>query len=254
MKLIRYRLKEQVSFGAVVGTAIHCLEAGPWEPVRLGAAIAALEEVELLAPCQPTKIIAVGRNYAAHAAEHGAEVPSEPLLFLKPSSAVVGPGASIVYPHHLSQWVEHEAELAVVIGRRAYQVSRGAASSVVLGYTCANDVTARDLQERDGQWTRSKSFDTFCPIGPWIVTGVEVDDLAIQCRVNGELRQDSRTGAMIFSVDELIAYASAVMSLYPGDIILTGTPDGVGPLVPGELVTVEIGGIGALENRVVSRR
>jgi 2-keto-4-pentenoate hydratase/2-oxohepta-3-ene-1,7-dioic acid hydratase in catechol pathway len=210
--------------------------------------------VDLLAPCEPTKIVAVGRNYAAHAAEDGSEVLAEPLPFLKPPSAVIGPGEAIVYPEHLSQWVEHEAELAVVIGRRARRVSREEALSFVLGYTCGNDLTARDLQRRDGQWSRSKSIDTFCPLGPWIENDLDISDLVIRCVVHGEVRQDGRTRHMVFPVDELIAYVSAVMTLEPGDVLLTGTPAGVGPVLPGDRVTVEIEGIGMLENEVVRLR
>jgi 2-keto-4-pentenoate hydratase/2-oxohepta-3-ene-1,7-dioic acid hydratase in catechol pathway len=214
--------------------------------------VAALDEVQLLAPCEPSKILAVGLNYAAHASEHGFQTPDEPIFFLKPSSAVVGPGAAIVYPGHLSEHVDHEAELAAVIGRRARRVSPSEALGHVLGFTCANDVTARDLQRRDGQWTRSKSFDTFGPLGPWIETDLDVTDLQITCHVNGELRQSSRTSQMLFGVDELIARASAVMTLEPGDVILTGTPDGVNSLNVGDRVTVEIEGIGRLENEVVA--
>lgn len=252
MKLIRYWLDQEAAYGALVGQAVHSLEAAPWDRPPLGPVVASLDEVKLLAPCQPTKIIAVGRNYAAHAAELGDGVPAEPLLFLKPPSSVIGPGAAILYPDHMSRWVDHEAELAVVMGRRARRVRREEAAAFVLGYTCANDVTARDLQRRDEQWTRSKSFDTFCPLGPWIVTGLDVTDVAIRCWVNGGLRQDGRTRDLIFSVDELIAYASAVMTLEPGDVILTGTPAGIGPLLPGDRVTVEVEGIGTLENEVVS--
>jgi 2-keto-4-pentenoate hydratase/2-oxohepta-3-ene-1,7-dioic acid hydratase in catechol pathway len=198
--------------------------------------------------------MAVGLNYAAHAAEHGSEVPSEPLFFLKPPSAVIGPREPIVYPDHLSQRVDHEAELAVVIGRQARLVRREDALGFVLGYTCANDVTARDLQSRDAQWTRSKGFDTFCPLGPWIVPEIDITDRVVRCWVNGVLRQDGRTKDLIFPVDELIAHASAVMTLEPGDVILTGTPSGVGPLLPGDRVTVEIEGIGTLENHVVGSR
>jgi 2-keto-4-pentenoate hydratase/2-oxohepta-3-ene-1,7-dioic acid hydratase in catechol pathway len=206
--------------------------------------------VTLQAPCQPTKIVAVGQNYAAHAAELGSAVPPEPILFLKPPSAVIGPGAAIAYPQHLSEQVDHEAELAVVMGRRAYRVRRDEAERYILGYTCANDVTARDLQRRDGQWTRSKSFDTFCPLGPWIVVGLDTSDLAVRCRVNGELRQDGSTRDMVFGVNELVAAISAVMTLLPGDVILTGTPSGIGPLQPGDRVAVEVEGIGVLENHV----
>ncbi|HFD39875.1 MAG TPA: FAA hydrolase family protein, partial [Anaerolineae bacterium] len=177
-------------------------------------------------------------------------VPDEPLLFLKPPSAVIGPGEAIVYPQHLSRRVEHEAELAVVIGRRARRVPPAEAPAYILGYTCANDVTARDLQRRDGQWTRGKGFDTFCPLGPWIVPGLDPGDLAIRCLVNGQVRQQGRTSQMIFAIADLIAYISAVMTLEPGDVILTGTPSGVGLLQPGDQVTVEIEGIGSLTNPV----
>jgi 2-keto-4-pentenoate hydratase/2-oxohepta-3-ene-1,7-dioic acid hydratase in catechol pathway len=250
-RIIRYQANQAVAYGMVVDRLVHHLSPEPWEVLRPGPVVADLDEVTLLAPCLPSKIIAVGRNYAAHAAEHGAEVPAEPLIFLKPPSAVLGPGQAIVYPEHLSQHVDHEAELAVVIGRRARRVRREEALAYVFGYTCANDVTARDLQQRDGQWTRSKGFDTFCPLGPWIVTELDITDIAVRCRVNAELRQDGRTRDMVFGVDELIAYASAVMTLEPGDLILTGTPAGVGPILPGDRVAVEIEGIGTLENEVV---
>jgi 2-keto-4-pentenoate hydratase/2-oxohepta-3-ene-1,7-dioic acid hydratase in catechol pathway len=250
MRLVRYQVGQEIAYGAVVGQVVHRLEAGLWEP-RLGPAVVAVEEVQLLAPCQPTKIVAVGLNYASHAAEHDMPLPTEPLIFLKPPSAVIGQGAAIVYPHHLSAQVDHEAELAAIIGHRAHRVRREEALTFVLGYTCANDITARDLQRRDGQWTRSKSFDTFCPLGPWIVTDLDVTDLAIRCRVNGLLRQEDRTSQMIFAVDELIAYVSAVMTLEPGDVILTGTPAGVGPLQAGDRVTVEIEEIGTLWNDIV---
>jgi 2-keto-4-pentenoate hydratase/2-oxohepta-3-ene-1,7-dioic acid hydratase in catechol pathway len=250
-RLIRYQANQVVAYGMVVDRLVRHLSSEPWESLRPGPVVAGLEDVTLLAPCLPSKIIAVGRNYAAHAAEHGAEVPAEPLIFLKPASAVIGPQQAIVYPERLSQHVDHEAELAVVIGRRARRVRRVEALAYVLGYTCANDVTARDLQQRDGQWARSKGFDTFCPLGPWIVTDLDITDVAVRCRVNTELRQDGRTRDMVFGVDELIAYASAVMTLEPGDLILTGTPAGVGPMLPGDRVAVEIEGIGILENEVV---
>jgi 2-keto-4-pentenoate hydratase/2-oxohepta-3-ene-1,7-dioic acid hydratase in catechol pathway len=216
--------------------------------------VAGLDEVTLLAPCQPSKIVAVGQNYAAHVAELGSSVPSEPILFLKPPTTVVGPGAAIAYPRHLSEQVDYEAELAVVIGRQAYRVRSENADEYILGYTCANDVTARDLQRRDGQWTRSKGFDTFCPLGPWIVAGLDASDLAVRCRVNGELRQDGSTRDMIFGVKDLVAAISAVMTLLPDDVILTGTPSGIGPLQPGDHVAVEVEGIGVLENHVILQR
>lgn len=213
---------------------------------RLGPA----GEFRLLSPCMPTKILAVGLNYATHAAELGMAVPEEPLFFLKPPSAVIGPGEAIVYPR-LSRQVDYEAELAVVIGRRARRIAREEALAYVLGYTCALDVTARDFQRADGQWTRAKGFDTFCPLGPWIVPDLDPHDLLVECRVNGQVRQRARTSDLIFSVEDLIHRASWVMTLEPGDVLLTGTPSGVGPLQPGDRVEVEIEGIGVLRNSVV---
>ncbi len=253
MRIVRGRWQGEIVTGVVREDVVYRLPDGLRLPIRLGEALAPLSDVTLLAPCKPTKIVAVGRNYAAHAAEHGAEIPKEPLLFLKPPSSVIGPGGVIIYPRHLSQRVEHEAELAVVIGRRARRVSPEEAGSYILGYTCANDVTARDLQRRDGQWTRGKGFDTFCPLGPWIVPDLDPRDLLIRCLVNGEVRQKGRTSRMIFAVPVLIAYISAVMTLEPGDVILTGTPAGVGPLQPGDRVTVEIEGIGSLANTVIAQ-
>jgi 2-keto-4-pentenoate hydratase/2-oxohepta-3-ene-1,7-dioic acid hydratase in catechol pathway len=199
---------------------------------------------------RPSKIVAVGRNYAAHASELGNEIPVEPLIFLKPSSAVVGDGDDVVYPS-ISRRVDHEAELAVVIGRRARDIAASEALGYVRGYTCANDVTARDLQKTDGQWTRAKGFDTFCPIGPATVEGLDPAGLDIVARVNGEVRQQGNTSEMIFDVAALIAFISGVMTLEPGDVILTGTPPGVGPVQRGDLMEVEIAGIGVLRNRVV---
>jgi 2-keto-4-pentenoate hydratase/2-oxohepta-3-ene-1,7-dioic acid hydratase in catechol pathway len=253
MKFVRYRRDQQVAYGLVVDQVVHHLDAEPWGQPLQGPAVSDLADVELLAPCQPTKIVAVGLNYSAHAAEHGHPVPMEPIIFLKPPTTVIGPGAAVVYPDHLSRQVDYEAELAVVMGRRARHVQREEASAFVWGYTCANDVTARDLQQRDGQWTRSKSFDSFCPLGPWVVSELDATDLAIRCLVNGTVRQEGRTSDMIFGVDELVAYVSAVMTLEPGDVIMTGTPAGVGPLQPGDRVTVEIEGIGALENEVIGQ-
>ncbi len=199
----------------------------PWAPT------------ELLCPVEPIKIVCVGRNYAAHAKELGNEVPAEPLLFLKPPSSLAGPGGVIVLPS-ASARVEHESELTVVIGSRTRNVSAADAMKSVFGYTAANDVTARDLQKKDGQWTRAKGFDTFCPVGPWIETDVDPSAVAVRCRVNGALRQDAVTSGMIFDVPTLIAYISGIMTLEPGDIILTGTPEGVSPLAPGDVCEVEI--------------
>ncbi|MFM7597165.1 MAG: fumarylacetoacetate hydrolase family protein [Actinomycetota bacterium] len=206
-------------------------------------------QVRLLAPVLPSKIIAVGKNYAEHAKEMGGDVPAEPMIFLKPSTSVIGPGDTIDLPA-MSQQIEHEAELAIVIGRLCKEVPRERVNDVVLGYTCANDVTARDLQRTDGQWGRAKGFDTFCPLGPWINTDVDPSDLAISCDVDGDVRQESRTSEMVRGVPELVSWISTVMTLLPGDVILTGTPAGVSPIVAGDEVAVTIQGIGTLVNTV----
>ena len=205
-----------------------------------------------LEPVLPSKIVAVGKNYADHAKEMGGQVPTSPLIFLKPSTSIIGPGESIALPWQ-SEKVEHEAELAVVIGRLCSDVPVDRVHEVILGYTCANDVTARDLQHADGQWSRAKGFDTFCPIGPWIETDLDVEDARITCSVDGVLRQAGSTNDMVHDIATLIAYISSIMTLIPGDIILTGTPAGVGPIVAGNNVTVAIEGIGTLTNPVVDR-
>lgn len=207
------------------------------------------EHATLLVPVLPTKIVCVGRNYADHAKELGNEAPSEPILFLKPPSALLAPGGTIVRPA-VSQRVDFEAELAIVIGRVATNVPAARWRDYVRGFTCANDVTARDLQKRDVQFTRGKSFDTFCPIGPCIEDEVDVSDVRITTRVNGDVRQDGRTSQMIFPPPFLLEFISAIMTLMPGDLILTGTPAGVGPMSAGETVEVEVEGIGVLRNAV----
>ena len=199
----------------------------------------------------PVKIIAVGLNYRSHAAELGMPLAGEPVLFMKPPSAVIGPGEGIILPP-ASEQVDFEAELAVVMGGKAHGITAAQAADHILGYACANDVTARDLQRRDGQWTRSKSFDTFCPLGPWVETEAPRSDALVEMLVNGEIRQSARIGDMIFSPLELVAFISSVMTLVPGDVILTGTPPGVGPLKAGDEAVVRIAGIGELRNPVVS--
>jgi 2-keto-4-pentenoate hydratase/2-oxohepta-3-ene-1,7-dioic acid hydratase in catechol pathway len=209
--------------------------------------------VRLLAPVLPSKVVAVGRNYADHAREMGSEPPAEPVLFLKPSTAVVGHGDPIAYPVKLTQRVDYEGELAVIIGRLCREVPAAQAAEVIFGYTCANDVTARDLQARDGQWTRAKGFDTFCPLGPWIETDADPADLGLTTVVNGEVRQQARTSQLLYDVPALVEYVSTVMTLLPGDVLLTGTPAGVGPLEDGDEVSVTIENIGSLRNTVVNR-
>ncbi len=222
-------------------------EGAPWSGVPLASDGRRVrwQTSELRAPVTPTKIVCVGRNYAAHAKELGHEVPSEPLLFLKPPSAILGPGGHVVLPR-ASARVEHEAELGVVIGRRAAHVTAAEALGHVFGYTCVCDVTARDLQRKDVQFTRAKGFDTFCPTGPWIETELDPRDLEIACFVSGALRQRGRTSQMVFPVAALIAAMSEVMTLEPGDLLVTGTPEGVGPLVDGDELRVAIEGLGEL--------
>ncbi|MGB9179043.1 MAG: fumarylacetoacetate hydrolase family protein, partial [Pyrinomonadaceae bacterium] len=212
-----------------------------------------LADVKLVAPVTPSKIVCVGRNYKEHAAELGNKMPEEPLLFLKAPSSIVGDGDEIMLPHISSQ-VEHEGELGVVIGREARRITDETDPlSFVLGYACVNDVTARDLQRRDVQFTRAKSFDTFCPVGPYIVTGIDPLDLQVTTRLNGEIKQQGRTSAMAFNVPFLIRYISHMMTLYPGDLIATGTPAGVSKMADGDTVEVEIEGIGTLKNQVRSQ-
>jgi 2-keto-4-pentenoate hydratase/2-oxohepta-3-ene-1,7-dioic acid hydratase in catechol pathway len=252
MRLIKLRSAGETRWALFEDDGLYWLEGDPFGEWAQGTEVVSLAGVRFLTPCTPTKIVAVGLNYLSHAEEVGASVPREPLFFLKPPSAVLAHGERIVYPAGLSKRVDYEGELAVVIGRRAKGVSPDEALEHVLGYTCANDVTARDLQGRDDQWTRAKGFDTFCPLGPIISTGLEPDDLTIRTRLNGVVRQQDSTRKMIFSVEELISHISAVMTLEAGDVILTGTPAGVGELKPGDRVEVEIEGIGTLANSVVS--
>jgi len=262
VRICRVAVDDDVSFGVVEGvgddgqvtdeTVVALLAGHPVGELVPDGRVLPLADLRLLAPVIPSKVIAVGRNYGAHAKELGNEVPPEPMIFLKPSTSVIGPMESIMLPWQ-SEQVEHEAELAVVIRRLCRDVPAHAADEVIWGYACANDVTARDLQRRDGQWTRAKGFDTFCPIGPWIETDFRVADATIRCTVNSEVRQQAELTEMVFDVPTLIEAVSAVMTLVPGDVILTGTPAGVGPLREGDTVTVAIEGIGSLTNRVADR-
>jgi len=256
MRFIRYQKgNEPPRFGWVLedasGASVGPVEGSPFDDFRRLETAYALEEVRLLAPVLPGKIICVGRNYVEHAKEHNAEVPEVPLLFLKPPSSVIGPGEAIVLPPQ-SQRVEHEAELVIVFSKSGRWIPPEDSLDYVLGYTIGVDVTARDLQRRDGQWTRAKGFDTFCPLGPWIETDFDSADGVITCSVNGEMRQMASTRDMVFSVRQLIAFASSVMTLEPGDVLLTGTPAGVGPLLPGDMIEVTIEGLGTLRNPVVA--
>lgn len=256
MRFIRYIEKNQPArYGWVLSQGDELL-VGPVEgdifsEFRRLEADRPLGAVRLLAPVRPGKIICVGRNYAAHAKEHNAEVPEAPLLFLKPPSAVIGPDDPVILPPQ-SQQVEHEAELTVVIGQRGRWIAPDDVAAHIFGYTIGNDVTARDLQRRDGQWTRSKGFDTFCPLGPWIETDFDPADGVITCHVNGEMRQMGSTRDMVFSVRQLVAFASSVMTLEPGDILMTGTPSGVSPMQAGDVCEVTIEGLGSLRNPIAA--
>ncbi|AKC39719.1 2-hydroxyhepta-2,4-diene-1,7-dioate isomerase [Mycobacteroides chelonae] len=211
-----------------------------------------LADVRLLAPILASKVVAMGKNYAAHAAEMGGAPPESPVIFIKPNTSIIGPGLPIQLPPSASE-VHHEGELAIVIGRPCKDVPASRAAEVILGYTIGNDVSARDHQRADGQWTRAKGHDTFCPLGPWIVTDLDPSDLAIRTEVNGEVRQSSRTSLLLHDVGTIVEWVSAVMTLLPGDVILTGTPEGVGPIVDGDTVSVTIEGIGTLSNPVVRK-
>ena len=249
MRIVRYRGSAGPAWGVVDGDGrVRALD----EPFAVdpGGEVGSLDDLQLLAPAVPSKVICVGRNYADHAAELGNAVPDEPLLFLKPPSSIIGPDAAIHYPS-LSTRVDPEAELVLVIGREAHRVPAERAWEVIGGYTCGNDVTARDIQKSEEQWTRAKGFDTFCPIGPWIETELDPGDLRVTCTVDGEVRQDARTRDLIFPVPYLIEYISRFTRLLPGDLVMTGTPAGIAPIEIGQSVVVEVEGIGRLENRVV---
>jgi 2-keto-4-pentenoate hydratase/2-oxohepta-3-ene-1,7-dioic acid hydratase in catechol pathway len=252
MRFVRYQTSNQLPrFGWLHDDLVGPVDGSPLGEFRRLEATLPLEIVTLLAPIVPGKIVCIGKNYLAHAQEMDSKVPEAPLIFLKPPSAILAPGGTVVLPPQ-SQQVEHEGELAVVIGKTGRWVAPENALSYVFGYTVANDITARDLQRRDGQWTRAKGFDTFCPFGPWIDTDFDASDTLITCHVNGELRQMASTRDMVFGLSQLIAFISSVMTLEPGDLILTGTPAGVGPLVAGDVVEVTIEGLGTLRNPVAA--
>lgn len=250
MKFVRYQHKGQApTYGWLHENMVGPIEGSIYGVYRRLEAILPVDQVRLLSPVEPSKIICIGRNYAEHAKEHGAAVPEIPLIFLKPPSAIISPGDTILLPPQSKQ-VEHEVELGVVIGRRGRWISPAQANNHVLGYTVAIDVTARDLQMKDGQWIRGKGFDTFCPFGPWVDTDFDPADAVITCHVNGTMRQMASTQDMIFKVNQLIAFISSVMTLEPGDLILTGTPSGVSPLVAGDVVEAKIEGLGSIRNPV----
>jgi 2-keto-4-pentenoate hydratase/2-oxohepta-3-ene-1,7-dioic acid hydratase in catechol pathway len=262
MRIARFSVNGDVRYGVVDGAdggddgelAVAEIAGHPFGPaendVKLSGNAYLVADVRLLAPVLPSKVVAIGKNYAEHARETGSEPPPEPLIFLKPSTAVIGPGDIIVRPARLSKRVDFEGELAIVFGRLCRDVPPERVPEVIFGYTCANDVTARDLQASDGQWTRAKGFDTFCPLGPWIETDLDAADVELTTTVNGEVKQDARTSLLVHDIPTLVSYVTAVMTMLPGDVLLTGTPSGIGPLVAGDSVAVSVEGIGTLANRV----
>ena len=253
MRIARYSYEGEVRYGVVEGSEVLELPghpfAAPGQVLTTTGTAHDLDEVRLLAPVIPSKVIGIGKNYADHASEMGGAAPERPLMFLKPTTALIGPDEPIVLPPESAE-VHFEAELALVIGRLCRRVPADQARSGILGYTCANDVTARDLQRADGQWTRAKGFDTFCPLGPWIETDLDPADVTVECEVNGTTTQRASTASLIHDVPALVEAVSAVMTLLPGDVILTGTPAGVGPLATGDEVAVTVSGLGTLVNTV----
>lgn len=268
MKIVRYNLEfddgflpfvGDVSWGVIIDGLLYGLTQAPYLNTVDGHYALdiepdggmSMEDIRFHAPVTPGKIVCVGRNYAAHAAELGNAVPEEPLIFLKPPSALIGPDEPVIYPA-ISERVDHEGELALVIGKRCRNLRPEEADDVIFGYTVANDVTARDLQRKDKQWTRGKGFDTFAPVGPWIDTEFDPAGRQVRCLVNGEVRQEGDTDDFIFSIGQVLAFVTRFMTLEPGDLVLTGTPEGVGPVQPGDVMTVEVEGLGALSNPVVA--
>ncbi|MGA7147719.1 MAG: fumarylacetoacetate hydrolase family protein, partial [Microbacterium sp.] len=264
VRIARFTTGEDPSYGVITGgldelgqldedAVIVALAGDPlYAGIELTGEKVPLDDVRLLAPVIPrSKVLGIGRNYAAHAAELGNDIPAEPLVFLKPNTSVIGPGDPIVYPRATKD-LHFEGELAVVIGRICRDVPAAEAAKVIFGYTVANDVTARDLQKSDGQWARAKGYDTFCPLGPWIETNLDTSNLRVRTTLNGDTKQDGTTADMVFDVPAIIAHVSSFMTLLPGDVILTGTPEGVGPMQVGDAVAVTVAGIGTLVNQVVS--
>lgn len=250
MRIVRVNYKRQPKWGVIKKETVHLLEGTPFGRIKYSEQTAAYNNVKLLSIATPSKIIMVGLNYREHAKELGLKIPKEPVLFLKPPTSIVAPGENIVYPNGVKR-LDYEAELAFIVKKTARNIQEKKAGEYILGYTCCNDVTARDLQKKDGQWTRAKSFDTFCPLGPHIETQLQPENLAIRSYLNGRLRQNSSTSDFIFSIYYLLAFVSRIMTLSPGDVISTGTPHGIGKMKRGDKIEIEISGIGRLKNQVV---
>ncbi len=253
MRIVRVYHKGKSNWGVIRKEAVHLLDGTPFGRIRYSGHTVAQKNMKLLPPAIPSKIIMVGLNYKDHTKELGMLIPKEPVIFLKPPTALAGPHQNIIYPEHVKR-LDYEAELALIIKKEARNIEEDKAGDYILGYTCCNDVTARDLQKKDGQWTRAKSFDTFCPLGPHIETEIHPENLAVRSYLNGRLRQNSSTLNFIFSINYLVSFISSIMTLLPGDVISTGTPKGVGKMKPGDIIEIEISGIGRLKNQVISMK
>jgi len=251
LKIVRFSFGSKVQYGALSGGIVRVIHGSPFESFDITGDEFLLDEIDILAPVQPSKIVAVGLNYKDHALELNMDVLDEPIIFIKPPTSLIGPNKKIIYPA-MSKQVDYEAELGIVIKDKVRDVSKEEAEKYILGFTCANDVTARDLQQKDIQWTRAKSFDTFSPIGPCVETEIDPKNLSVELLLNGEVKQSSNTSNMIFDVYFLVSFISRIMTLFPGDVIMTGTPPGVGPMQVGDVVEVKIEEIGVLKNIVVS--
>ncbi|HEY83371.1 MAG TPA: fumarylacetoacetate hydrolase family protein [Dehalococcoidia bacterium] len=248
MKIVRYIVDGKTEYGILDGERVQSLAGDPFQKLEKLERYHKLGDVKLLAPCVPSKIVAIGLNYHSHAKEVGQPVPKEPMMFFKPSTSVIGPEDKIVNPG--CQRLDYEAELGVVIGKRASKVAKAEALNYVLGYTCFNDVTARDWQAQDSQWSRAKGSDTFAPIGPCIETELDAGNVLVEAYLNGERKQQANTSDLIFSVPELVSYISQVITLLPGDVIATGTPAGIGPMKSGDVIEIKVAGIGTLRNHI----
>jgi len=252
LKVVRFLVREKVKYGVLKDDMINCLRGSPFLQIEFDGSVYKLDEVRLLAPCYPSKIVAIGLNYRTHAEETRLPIPPVPLIFLKPSTSVIGPDDKIVLPRNWKR-VDYEGELGVVIGKKAKDVPKEHVRDYILGYTCFNDISERVNQRDDVQWTRAKGYDTFAPMGPWIETEVSPDNLKLETYLNGELRQSARTSELIFGVAEIVSFISGVMTLLPGDVIATGTPAGIGKMKPGDAVEVRIENIGTLRNSVAEQ-
>lgn len=251
MKFVRFSDQGHAKYGLVEDDRVKELDGSPFSGYKVTDKVHKLSAIKFLPVCQPSKVVAIGLNYKAHAKEAGAELPEEPLLFIKPSTSVIGHNDEIIYPKIVKR-LDHEAELAIVIKDRTKAVEPQEAKAHILGYTCLNDVSAREIQKKDGQWARAKGFDTFCPIGPYIVDDVDPSNIRIQAILNGSVKQDSNTSDLIFGVEKLVSFISQVMTLLPGDIIATGTPAGVSPMQVGDTIEIVLDGIGTLRNTIAA--